>query len=164
MHQHRQRDVGRNLDWVRLETNCPIVTVMGLMWSHWEGEVGLVDLTILAEASSLVSPGVLPTWAQLVSFPAKPCSSLFTCNESQDLIIIHIQELLSDIVGALLMSHLESWCLRRTQGKVLVALGGGSGQPQIMQWWGNKEFRVLLKGSCSHPCLLYSSSVLLERS
>lgn len=165
MREHGQRNVGGkpglSETWNKLSC-CNTVT--GLVWSHWEGEVGLVDLTIPAEASSLVSPGMLPTWAQLVSFPAKPCSSLFTCNESQDLIIIHIWEFLSGIVSALLLSHLESWCSRRTQGNVLVALGGGLGQPWIMQWWGNKEFRVLLKGSCWHPHLLYSSSVLLERS
>lgn len=135
-------------------------TVMGLVWFRW-GEVGLISLFLLKH---------LP-WYPLVCSP--PEHSLFpfllSCvlgywNASQDLIIIHIKVFVSGIVSALLLSHLESWCLRRTQGKVRVVLGGDSRQPWTTQWWGDSEFRILPKMSCWHPCLLYSSPALLERS
>lgn len=146
MRECRQRDVGGKArlseTWKHL---CSGNTVTVLVWSHW-GDVGLVDVSVPAEASSLVSPAILPTQAQLVYLPLQPSYSLFTCNESHDLTTNPTQELWSGTASALLVSHLESWCLRSTQGKVLVALGDASGQLQITQWYWIKQFTICLKG------------------
>lgn len=163
MRECRQRNVGGKArlseTWKHLSSGN---TVMVLVWSYW-GAVGLADVSAPAEASSLVSPAILPTQAQLIYLPLQPSYSLFTFNESHDLTTNPTQELRSGTASALLVSHLESWCLRSTQGKVLVALRDASGQLQITQWYWIKQFIILLKGPCWHPCLLYSGSVLLER-